>query len=225
MASLFQEETTNTEKPKKENKLLKPLLVILAVILFAGGTGLGAWWWQNGELNKQRSDNDTRVAALQKQINDLQKKSTTTTSTTKPNDSAATIQSTTLEIPELAIKITLPTNIADTRYAFNQQTMYANLSTSNLASLGGNRCGTNAQDLIGPIGSVIMSKTPPSQTSGGDAGLGLFIKQVPGDGRYLYYKSPQYACSETASSKADKAQTDAIAAIQEALKTAATIQK
>ncbi len=45
-----------------------PLLTILAVILVAGGVGFGVWYWQNGELNKQRSNNDTRIAALQKQI-------------------------------------------------------------------------------------------------------------------------------------------------------------
>ena len=35
--------------------------------------------WQNGELNKQRSDNDIRIAAMQKQIDDLKKEETTTT--------------------------------------------------------------------------------------------------------------------------------------------------
>ncbi len=69
---------------ENKHKLLKPLLTILIGIILIAGTGLGIWYWQNGEANKQKTDSDKQISELQKQVNDLQKKSTTTTSTAKP---------------------------------------------------------------------------------------------------------------------------------------------
>ncbi len=78
----------DVQPPVKKHKFLMPLLTILAVILFAGGTGFGVWYWQHNELNKQNADNNTRIAALQKQIDDLKKEETTTkpTETNLTND-------------------------------------------------------------------------------------------------------------------------------------------
>ncbi len=76
------------ELQEQKHKYLKSLLITLAGIIFIAGTGFGVWWWQNGELQKQQSDSDTRIAAMQKQIDDLKKEQTTTT-TTKPAQSTA----------------------------------------------------------------------------------------------------------------------------------------
>ncbi len=83
--SLFTNENNQAKKPKKESKLFKPLLAILAVIIILGGASLGGMYWQSNEMQKQRSDSDTRIAAMQKQIDDLKKEETSaTTTTTKP---------------------------------------------------------------------------------------------------------------------------------------------
>lgn len=59
------------ETQKEKSKLLKPLLTLLVGILLIAGTGLGVWYWQQNELKKQRADADSRVAELQKQIDEL----------------------------------------------------------------------------------------------------------------------------------------------------------
>ncbi|MDO8507791.1 MAG: hypothetical protein Q7S53_04475 [bacterium] len=63
----------------KKKNLLKPLLVLLAVILLVSGTGIGVWWWQNGELNKQKTDSDKKISELQKQVNDTKNQTATKT--------------------------------------------------------------------------------------------------------------------------------------------------
>lgn len=64
-------ENTVKGETKKKHKYLKPLLVILAVILFAKLTGLGVWYWQQQEKEKQKKESDKQIQELQKQLNEL----------------------------------------------------------------------------------------------------------------------------------------------------------
>ena len=216
--------TSQVPQPAKKHKFLMPLLTILAVILIVGGVGFGVWYWQNGRVNqlrvdaaKQKADSDKRIRDLQTQIDNFKKQSSTTTTTTNKTDNV-------LKITELGIQIALPASISDAYYAvssFNSYT-YAALSTKNLENLGGSRCGANKNEPLGPIGSIaVLTTTPPANPTVENT-PGELIKQV--GNKYIYYKSPQSVCSETPNNKSDKAETDGIAAIQEALKTATAIQ-
>ncbi len=76
---------TDGQKPKKKHRFIGMLLAILAVILFSVGTAAGVWYWQNGEQNKQRADSDTRIAAMQKQVDELKNSQKDTKSTASAN--------------------------------------------------------------------------------------------------------------------------------------------
>ncbi len=140
---------------------------------------------------------------------------TTSTTVAKPT--------TTLKIPEFGIQLALPAAISDAYYAtakgaFND-TIYANFSTHSLASAGGQYC--TADTTAGaPLGSVAVTSTQPLANPTVENSPGAFVKQV--GTKYIYYVGPQAACSDDKTVQA-KASTD-IAALQEALKTAALIQ-
>lgn len=55
----------------EKKSLLKPLLVVLAVILFAGGTGFGVWWWQIEKGQKQSQEQDKQNQDKQKELDPL----------------------------------------------------------------------------------------------------------------------------------------------------------
>jgi len=74
----------------KKHKLLKPLLVILAVVLISGLTGVGVFYWQNQTKkdmlvtsDKEKAAADKSIKDLQKQVSDLQKTQTKKTTTTE----------------------------------------------------------------------------------------------------------------------------------------------
>ena len=82
---------------KKEVKYLPVLLTVLIMLLVAGGATAGVWYYAGQQAKKVADDNAKQVAALQKQIDDLNKKSTSTASpkvaTTVPTTTTPSVTS------------------------------------------------------------------------------------------------------------------------------------
>jgi len=59
---------------EKKNSSLKTIITILIAVLLIIATGLGVWYWQQGEIRKQKSDADTKITAAEKQVKDAKQK-------------------------------------------------------------------------------------------------------------------------------------------------------
>lgn len=80
--SIFSEDE-GKKKPAKEHNHLKPLLTVFIGLIIITGAVFGVWYWQQGEMKKQREESDRQIQALQKQVNDLKKEQANTTSSEK----------------------------------------------------------------------------------------------------------------------------------------------
>lgn len=133
---------------------------------------------------------------------------------TKPVSPSPT-PTTQLYVPELGLAITVNATIADLYYKMDTSppAPSAEFSSHSLVAASGDSCSVKLADgrYTGPLGGITLSPDPPPKQG---PGLGVLIKKL--GSQYLYYASPQSACSpsSTIMSQAITQQQAFLAALQ-----------
>jgi hypothetical protein len=166
----------------------KWLWLLLVIIVGAGAAG-GTYYYMHQQENKKTAQVTAQITGLETQLAKLQ---------AELKGSSSGSSSTTFKVPELGLQFTTSSDISDLSYYYDSSLGYARFSTKSLASAGGATCVASATN-GGPIGSITLSTTAPSSTSGSDSSLGTYVKQV--GSKYLYDQAPQAVCSTSSSNQ------------------------
>lgn len=199
------------EKPRFSWKRL--LIATVIVLLTAGSVGGGVWYFMAQSAKKTKEANEAEISSLQKQIDELGKKTATSgsTTTTKSTDDS-------FKFNELGIKLSLDSSVSDLYYSVLSKNSVG-LSTKRLDSYG-KYCLAGESPLgilkvedVGPLDSTDPNYSP-------DRSVGALVKQL--GTKYVYFMGPQASCSEVKAGEI--LQTTQLAALRQLLKNIALIQ-
>ncbi|NTU69919.1 hypothetical protein HGB13_03820 [bacterium] len=184
------------------------LITIGLVLLTAGVTGGGVWYFMDQVNQTQKKTLDSMQAQIDK-LNETVKEDATQD---EKDDSNV------IKIKELGIKFTVEADIKDLTYKQVQDSV--GFSTEALEGLDSMYCGA----AYSPLGSITLSPEAPivnmdDPNYSPARSESALIKKV--GSKYLYYISPQSACSENKS--ASDMQTNQLTKLKEALYSASLI--
>lgn len=175
----------SADNDQKRSKIWTIILIILILVVFAGGI-YGVYAYQQKKINNQNGQINSltsQASSLKSQLATLENAPSVSTSTQSSSNSSQSL----FKIPELGISLTVPATLGDLTYVANSAKTAANLSTQNLATLDSS---CTASLTVAPLGTI--TKTNGQFPASGDS-TSTLIKQY--SSYYIAYVKPSASCS------------------------------
>jgi hypothetical protein len=172
---------------QKKSKMWTTILVVLILIVFAGGI-YGVYAYQQKKINNLNTQVNS-LTASNVSLNSQLSKAKSSVSVSLSNSSSNTTL-TLFKIPELGISFNLPANLADLTYVANSAKTSVNVSTQTLTTLD-TACTASATSA--PLGSITKTNGKFPTTTSTTTTL---IKQYTT--YYIAYVKPAASCSTVA---------------------------